>query len=117
MALHATKLTASGSIEGLERTLVGNCPGGEHGELVLKGTYQITSVNSSANQVLLTYSGKVFQGQLVAIPIPQDANKSPERCTIVVSGASGSTTAVVEFGAEEPSKVSQYPISNKGRYE
>jgi hypothetical protein len=93
-------LIASGSIDGLERTLFGNCPGGGHGELVLSGTYRLSNTQSSDNQLLVSYSGKISRGQLVAIPLPNETHKVPESSKIVVSDASSSTTVDITFAAE-----------------
>lgn len=77
-------VTASGSIAGLDRNFFGNCAGGGHGELVLKGTYRVARKESHGEQTLKTISDKVNRLQPFIIAVPREDDVSPTSCVVEI---------------------------------
>jgi hypothetical protein len=79
--VNGTAATASGSIRGRDREWLGNCPGGGHGQLVLRGTYVIDQGGPEEEVVLKTYQDLVAPGGTVQVPIPV-SDVLPSSCEI-----------------------------------
>jgi hypothetical protein len=79
-----TVVVAEGIISGRERNFFGNCEGGGHGELVLKGTYRVTNIETRAQQVLKTLDNQINRGQPFIISIPRGDEMVAENCVIVI---------------------------------
>jgi hypothetical protein len=71
---------------GLERDWIGNCPGGGHGQLVLRGTYQVTTRQVQTQQTLKTLTRSVRRGQPLVVALPIGEGIKPERCEIDITG-------------------------------
>jgi hypothetical protein len=87
--------TVSGRIVGRDKSWIGDCPGGGHGELVLDGSYRPPDTTLDKTQVLLTYGDRVSRGQKVFIPLPTERNKIAKVCEIKV--AAGSDVRSVKY--------------------
>jgi hypothetical protein len=79
--VNGTVATASGSIRGRDREWLGNCSGGGHGQLVLRGTYVIDQGGPEEEVVLKTYQDLVAPGGTVQVPIPV-SDVFPSSCEI-----------------------------------
>ncbi len=80
-------VTASGVISGRERDWLGNCPGGGHGELVVRGTYQVMQ-SSAAAPFESVQSGSVSADRPLTILIPTENGLQIQGCeaTVVSDG-------------------------------
>jgi hypothetical protein len=74
--------TASGSIRGRDKEWLGNCPGGGHGQLVLKGSYVIDQGGPEEEVILKSYQDLVAAGGTFRAPIPLPADVSPSSCEV-----------------------------------
>lgn len=79
--------TASGSIRGRDREWLGNCPGGGHGQLVLRGTYVVDQGGPEEEVVLKTYQDLIAPGGSVHAAIPTASDVSPSSCEITTANA------------------------------
>jgi hypothetical protein len=77
--------TASGSIRGRDREWLGNCPGGGHGQLALRGSYIIDQGGPEEEVVLKTYQDLIAAGGSVRVPIPTAPDVSPSSCEITAA--------------------------------
>jgi hypothetical protein len=93
VAYAGTSATANGSISGLDRNWLGNCPGGGHGELVLQGTYRILQP-SAATPFESLQSGTVSAMKPLIIPLPTEQGTKIEACeaTIIQDGSNSPVT-------------------------
>jgi hypothetical protein len=92
-----TTVTATGSISGREKDFFGNCPGGGHGQLVLRGTYRIARNESRAQQTLKTLEDKLNKGQPYVIGIPRDPDVIPESCDITIEEGNRRETVHIDL--------------------
>ena len=85
VSIQSNTATASGAIAGLDRNFFGNCSGGGHGELVMRGTYRVVRTESQGDQVLKTLSDKINRLQPFIVEIPKQQGARPESCEITIS--------------------------------
>lgn len=76
-----TSISASGVITGLDRNWIGNCPGGGHGELVLKGTYAIDRPGDR-EPITKSISATMVRGEEKSFDLPSEADVTAETCEI-----------------------------------
>ena len=110
-------VTASGSIIGLDRNFFGNCTGGGHGELVLRGTYRVTRTELHGEQTLKTLSDKVNRLQPFIVEMPRQAGATPQSCEINIEEGVRKETVVVGIKVDENGKLSisaQKVVSTSG---
>jgi len=81
--------TAFGTIRGRDREWLGNCPGGGHGQLVLKGTYVIDQGGPEEEVVLKSYQNLLPPGETVLVPIPLTTEVSLSSCEVTATNDSG----------------------------
>jgi hypothetical protein len=109
--------TASGAITGLDRNFFGNCSGGGHGELVMRGTYRVLQTESHGDQVLRTVSDKVNRLQPFIVELPKQLGAKPESCEIAISEGLRKELIAVGLKTDNSGKimiVSQKTISISG---
>lgn len=80
-------ITAVGSIQGLHRTFLLNCPGGGHGELLLRGQYSAKHELPATPVVIKTLHDVADRGQVFAAALPQTANSQQVYFKATISGA------------------------------
>jgi hypothetical protein len=81
-------VTASGTVTGLDRDWIGNCPGGGHGELILKGSYVIDQPKSP--EPITKSVTAVFQaGVPLTFDLPTETDQSTDSCEITISTDKG----------------------------
>ena len=85
-------VTAVGSIHGFPRTFLFNCPGGGHGELLLRGQYSIKHDLPATPVVIKNLHDVADRGQVFAATLPQEANSQPAYFKVTISGASDSSS-------------------------
>jgi hypothetical protein len=86
-----TVITAVGSIRGLHKTFLFNCPGGGHGELLLRGQYSIKHELPATPVVVKALHDKAEQGQVFTATLPQEANSQPVYFKATISAAASSS--------------------------
>lgn len=93
---------AQGWIRGLHRTFLLNCPGGGHGELLLRGQYSIKHGLPATPVIIKTVHDVAESGQVFAAALPQEANSQPLyfKATISDSTASSSVEGALAPGAQ-----------------
>jgi hypothetical protein len=79
-------VTAEGTILGLRRNFLLNCPGGGHGELVLLGTYNTSEPDPHEQQILKTLDDKVNRLQPLIISVPESPDVRAETGEITILG-------------------------------
>jgi len=81
-------VVGSGNIAGKDRDWIGNCPGGGHGELVIRGTYVIDQ--PGAPEPLTKAVQAVLEpGVPKTFDLPSESDQATESCEIAVSSAKG----------------------------
>jgi hypothetical protein len=100
VSISGNQVIASGSISGLERNFFGNCPGGGHGELVLKGTYRVSAQESEREQILKTVDDKLNRGQPLVLAVPSNTGVVPETCDITVEDEGKREEIHLDFEAD-----------------
>ena len=90
-SLTGNPVVATGTIVGLERNFLLNCPGGGHGELILLGTYDISEKEPRERQELKTLDDKVNRSQPLVISIPTGQDITPQTGEITILGDGNET--------------------------
>ena len=112
VTVQPTVVAAVGSIQGLPRTFLLNCPGGGHGELVLRGEYSMTHKLPDTPVVVKTLHETAAQGQIFAATLPQEANSQPVYFTATISD--GSDSSLVK-GTITPAANGDYALTTTDR--
>ena len=89
-----TVVTASGTIVGLDRDWIGNCRGGGHGELLLRGTYVIDQLGAP-QPITKSERLSVASGSQSTIDLPFEANVVTKTCEITVASQKSQYGGVV----------------------
>lgn len=87
-----TAVMAVGSIHGLHRTFLLNCPGGGHGELLLRGQYSVKHELPATPVVIKTLHDVAESGQVFTTAIPPVANSQLVYFNVRISGTTGSNS-------------------------
>lgn len=97
VVVQPTVITAVGSIRGLHRTFLLNCPGGGHGELLLRGEYSAKHELPATPVVIKTLHDVADSGQVFTAALPQVANSQPVffKATITDAGTQSSVEGVI----------------------
>lgn len=82
-----TTVTAVGTITGLDRNWIGDCPGGGHGELILNGTYVIDKVGSEPITKIVT--ALMLPGATQTIALPAQTELATESCEVNAASEQG----------------------------
>jgi hypothetical protein len=87
-----TVITAVGSIRGLRRTFLLNCPGGGHGELLLRGQYSVKHELPATPVVIKALHDVADRGQVFTATLPQEVNSQSVYFKATTSDASASSS-------------------------
>lgn len=83
-----TTVTALGTLTGFDRNWVGNCEGGGHGELVLKGSYIVDQ--PSAPEPITKFVRAIIEPRASKMfDLPAEADLSTDTCEITISSEHG----------------------------
>jgi hypothetical protein len=94
-------VTAVGSIRGLPRTFLINCPGGGHGELLLHGQYSMKHDLPATPVVIKNLHDVADRGQVFAVTLPQEVNSQPLYFKATMSAASDSSSVEGTIALQE----------------
>jgi hypothetical protein len=97
VVVQPTVVTAVGNISGLHRTFLLNCPGGGHGELLLRGEYSAKHELPATPVVIKALHDVADNGQVFTAALPQVANSQPVifKATVSDAGAQSSIEGVI----------------------
>jgi len=88
--VQGTTATAVGSIAGRDREWTGNCPGGGHGELVLRGSYVVDQGGRPEKVILKTLHDLVAPNTTIRISLPEPGpDVTSLSCEIIITPAVG----------------------------
>ena len=85
-------VTAVGTIRGLHKTFLLNCPGGGHGELLLRGQYSIKHELPATPVLIKNLHEVADRGQTFATNLPQEANSQPVYFKATISDTESSSS-------------------------
>jgi hypothetical protein len=88
----STAITAVGSIRGLHKTFLLNCPGGGHGELLLRGQYSVKHELPATPVAIKSIHDVADPGQVFTALLPQVVNSQPVSFKATISDATGSSS-------------------------
>jgi hypothetical protein len=108
--------TAYGNISGLDRDWIGNCPGGGHGELILKGTYVIDQP-SALEPITKTIRATLAPGAERTFDLPIQADQTIETCEITVASEQGTYGHVLLRLRTENQQILGDVVDHSGRVE
>jgi hypothetical protein len=113
--VRGTVVTGSGLIRGLHRTFLLNCPGGGHGELLLRGQYSIKHELPATPVVIKSLHDVADRGQGFAATLPQEANSQPVYFKAAISDASGISAPSSLEGTITPGEKGDYQLKITAR--
>jgi hypothetical protein len=108
--------TAYGNVSGLDRDWIGNCPGGGHGELILRGTYFIDQPSAS-EPVTKTIRAALAPGTERSFELPIQADQTIETCEITVASERGNYGHVLIRLRTENQQILGEVVEHSGRVE
>jgi hypothetical protein len=85
-------ITAEGLIRGLHKTFLLNCPGGGHGELLIRGQYSIKHELPATPVVIKSLHDVADPGQVFTAILPQVVNSQPVYFKATISDALSSSS-------------------------